>query len=211
MRLSRLFLLIPPVLLLCPAGRAQSDVERQVGQILTQAEQGNLAEAWVAADKLANLSTDKNQDEAVARAIVAAVEKVSGAGRIAAARALCELSDGTALGEKVLAALQPLAESADADLRAAAMTLLGREVYTRSALREAAEILEKNTTSELVDPRVRVAAAKSLWARGTAEQRRAASRTLGSFLQSTDRNLKVQGALALAEINDFESAEPTLK
>src|SRR5690606_26696422 len=112
------------------------------------------------------------EDEALTRAIVAGVQTLAGKGRLAAARALTDISDGAVLGEQVLEAVRPLTESQDVDLRVAAMGLLGRDVFTRGTLRQVLEILEKNTTDELVDARVRVAAAKSLWARGTAAERR---------------------------------------
>jgi C-terminal peptidase prc len=188
--------------------RAQSDLERQVAQTLTLAEQGSLAQAWEAGVTLTKL---EGEEEALTRAILANVDKVSGRGRLAAARALSDISDGGTLGDKVLQTIKPLTESDDADLRLAAMGLLGREVFVRGTLKQVLEILEKNTTSELVDPRVRVAAAKSLYARGNAELRRTAQHTLADFVRSTDRTLRVQGALALAEINDFTTAEPVLR
>ncbi len=201
-------LLASPLLLLSLTATAQSDLERQVATTLALADQGTLAQAWEAGVALTKL---QGEEEALARAILAGVEKLGGRGRLAAARALADMSDGATLGDKVLAALQPLTESDDADLRIAAMGLLGRDVYTRGTLKQALEVLEKNTTSELVDPKVRVAAAKSMWARGTSELRRIAQRTLSDFVRSTDRSLRVQGALALAEINDFTSAESVLR
>jgi len=205
----RSFLLAPPfLLLLALAPPAQSDLERKVAQTLSLAEQGTVAQAWEAGVQLTKI---EGEEEALTRAIVAAVAKSTGKARLAAARALSDLSDGAVLGDEVLTALRPLAESNDADLRVAAMGLLGREIFARGTLKQVLEILEKNTTDELNDPRVRVAAAVSLWSRGTADLRRTAKRTLTDCVRSSDRDLRVQGALALAQINDFVSAEPVLR
>ncbi|MEZ5965709.1 MAG: S41 family peptidase [Planctomycetota bacterium] len=208
MRNLRSVLLAPPLLLLALAPRAQSDLERQVAQTLALAEQGTVTQAFDAGLKLTQL---QGENEALTRAILTAIPKASDKARLAAARALSDMSDGAVLGDEVLTALKPLTESSEVDLRAAAMGLLGREIYARGTLKQVLEILEKNTADELVDPRVRVAAAKSLWARGTNEMRRKAKHTLTDCVRSTDRTLRVQGALALAEINDFVSAEPVLR
>lgn len=208
MRILRSLLLAPPLLVLSLAPRAQSDLERKVAQTLELAEQGSVAQAFEAGLKLTKL---EGEEEALTRAIVAAAAKVSGKGRLAAARALSDMSDGAVLGDEVLTTLQPLTDSDDIELRSAALGLLGRGIFTRGTLKQVLEILEKNTTGELNDPRVRVAAAKSLWARGTNDLKRTAKHTLTDCVRSTDRNLRVQGGLALAEINDFLSAEPVLR
>ncbi len=205
----RKFLTLAALVALAPFAVAQSDLEKKVTTTLTLAEAGTLAQVWSASSSL--LAIDGADEDALARAITGAAKSTGPKGRLAAARALIDLSDGAALGNDVLETLQPVLGSDDAEMRSAGMTLLGRDVFTRGTLKQVLELLASNATSELVDPKVRVAAAKSLWARGSTEDRRKAQTTLGAFVQSADRGLRVAGALALAEMNDMEMARSVLR
>jgi C-terminal peptidase prc len=199
--LPALGLLIAP--LLAPAALAQEGLDARVAGLLQRAEGIELDRIWEVSHEISGLDA---QDDALARALTSSAGKAGDRGRLVAGRALIDLSDGTSLGKDILATLQPVAASNDEAARAAAMGLLGtRGVFTRNVLTEAQDLLEKNTTSELAPPRVRIEAAKSLWTIGTDKQRSAARETLTKFLASTDRNLKIQGALALAEINTDSS------
>ena len=77
------------------------------------------------------------------------------------------------------------------------MAMLGRaEPYFDSrVLPDVQSLLEENTTSELVEPRVRVQAAVALWRLGEDVQKERAKESLKQYLASTDRDLRVQGAL----------------
>ena len=192
-----------------PRSFAQSDLEKKVATTLGLAEAGSLAQVWNASSSL--LEIDGADEDALARAITSAAKTIGPKGRLAAARALIDLSDGATLGHDVLETLQAVLGSEDAELKSAGMTLLGRDVFTRGVLKQVLEVLASNATSELVDPKVRVAAAKSLWARGSTEDRRKAQTTLSAFVRSADRGLRVAGALALAEMNDMEMARVVLR
>ena len=179
--------------------RAQEGLDVKVAQLLQRADAGRLDGVWALSQQITDLD---GQDDALARAISKSADSLGDQGRLAAARALIELTDGTALGKQILAVLAPVCESDDQQARSAAMSLLGTEaIFSRRMLPEPRKILEKATTSELVAPEVRVSAAKGLWHVGSDDQRSQARQTLSDFLKSTDRGLQIAGALALAEIN----------
>lgn len=195
--LSAFGLLVAPALT-TPAA-AQQSLESEVDRLLQRADAGELAQVWEVSRQILEL---EGQDDALARAITNAAARRSHPAKLAAARALIDLSEGTALGVEILDALSAAVGSTDEQVQAAAIGLLGTSgVFGRRVLPDAQELLEKHTTSELIAPLVRVEAAKSLWGIGTDDQRSTARDTLSKFLQSTDRNLRIQGALALAEIN----------
>jgi carboxyl-terminal processing protease len=149
------------------------------------------------ADQVTDNRTDPWRD-----AIVQSVDKLGEKGRLAAAVALLGLREDTLYGKDVLQVLKPVSESKDDAVRAAAMALLGEEShYNTKILPDVRKIVDANCKDELVAPLVRIEAALALWNVGTNEQRETAKQTLTQFLQSGDRDLKIRGALALAELN----------
>ena len=185
--------------------RGQEGLDGQVARLLARADAGKLDGVWEVSYQITDL---EGQDDALARAIAKGAENLGDQGRLAAARALIVLTEGTALGSQILAVLAPACDSKNDQARAAAMTLLGTDgVFNRRTLPDVQELLNKATSSELVAPAVRVAAAKSLWSVGADDQRITARETLTNFLRSTDRELQIAGALALAEINS-DSTSP---
>ncbi len=187
---------------------AQEGLEIRVARLLDRADAGQLDRVWEVGHELSGLEGPQAQGEALARAIVAALDRRGPHGRLAGARALMDLADGAAHSKDILPAVEPLCESTDDAVRAAAVGVLGAEdAYNDRQLPRVRELLEQNATSELVAPLVRVEAAKSLWRVGTDQQRSRAREVLQQFLRSRDRAIKVQGALALAEINADSSGE----
>ncbi|MCC6669816.1 MAG: PDZ domain-containing protein [Planctomycetes bacterium] len=190
-----LVLLLP---FLAPAPRAQDDVAAKVARISLEAEAVPLDRVYEFGRKVANLEAS---EDALARAILAAAGKAGPKGRIALAAALADLADGEAFGAEVLDTLRPVLDAEEAEVRAAALALVGRKTFGRKALGDAQALLLKPLQADTADPRVRLAAGRALWEIGTDVQRSTARTTIQTFLNSTDRNLRIQGALTLAEIN----------
>ena len=190
---------------LAPAPRAQGRLEEQVSQLLRRADAGQLEAVWSISEQIMDL---EGQDDALVRAITRSSSALGDNGRLAAARALIELNDGTALGGAILEILTQVTQSSAEPASAAAMSLLGtRNLFNRRLAPEAREVLQRAATSELTAPSVRLAAGKSLWQIGTDDQREVARGALREFLRSSDRDLQIAGALALAEINADSSGE----
>lgn len=187
---------------LTPVLPAQERLTDQVGDLLRLAEAGDLQAVWEYGYQISDLD---GSDDALIRAILAGAGNTGNKGRLAAGAALLEMADSPDFGLDILDVLEPVAEAQDSAVRAAAMALLGRAqpFFEDDALFDVQTLLVQNTTSELVDPAVRVEAAKALWRLGEDTQRQSAKESLTQFLSSTDRGLRVQGALALAEINSL--------
>ena len=173
----------------------------KVTTILAQADGAPLTHAFEYGLRIADDADDKQTDP-MRDAIVEAAENVGDKGRIAAAVALQNLRVDTTYGRDVFGLLRPVVDSEDDTTRAATMALLGDERYFNNRiLPDVRELLDDNATDELVAPLVRIEAAVSLWKVGNNPQRATAKSTLELFLRSTDRELRIRGALALAELN----------
>jgi C-terminal peptidase prc len=195
--LSAWTLLLP--LALVPALHAQDDLGARVAQLLRQADASPIDKVWGVSRDLSQLP---GQDDALARAITGSAGQLGNHGRLAAARALMDLAEGGAFGTEIYDTLLPVANGDDGAARAAAMLLFGNaDAFTWRTLDKIRKLLKDNATSELRDPQVRVSAAKALWSVGDDADKTAALGTLQQFLKSTDRDLQIKGALALAEIN----------
>lgn len=191
-------LLLPT--LLSPSAAAQDDMTAKVARLLRQADAGPLEQVWGVSRDLRQID---GQEDALAKAITGGTSGLGLNGRLAAARALMDLAEGGTFGREIFETLLPVAKSDNESARAAAMGLLGNvDAFSWRTLDQVRKLLLENTTSELVDPTVRVAAAKAVWNVGDETEKAAALQTLRQFLQSTDRDLRIKGALAMAEINE---------
>jgi carboxyl-terminal processing protease len=191
----------------CFAGASpcQEGLEGEVARLLERADAAKLERVWEISQEISEL---EGQDDALARAIAKGTDGLGRQARLAAARALIDLSSGAAFGKEILATLQPLCSDRDTEVRAAALGLLGTDgVFNSRLLPEVQVLLKENATSEVVPPQARIEAAKGLWRIGNQDQRSQAREVLNQFLRSTDRQLEIQGALALAEIN-ADSSNP---
>lgn len=182
-----------------PSTPAQDGVTQQVATLLRQADSAPLQRAWEIGRMVADL---EGQEETIARAAAAAAAKLGDHARLAAARALIDLSEGATFGAEILGVLRPVLTSKDTAAQVAAAGLLGTaDVFGRRETKEVRRLLAEKTSSELADSDVRIAAAKALWKVGTDEQKAMARFTLRSYLRSRDRRLRARAALALAETN----------
>lgn len=188
-------------LLAVSAPLAAQDLAAKVATLLAQADAAPLDRAYDLGLQILEASDDDRTDP-LRDAIVAGLKGVGEHGRIAAAVALQKLKADATYGKDVLDALQPLATSPKQDVRAAALALFGEERYFNTRiLPDVRKLLDENCKDELVPAPVRIEAALSLWRVGTSPQRETAKKALDQFLRSTDRELRIRGALALAELN----------
>lgn len=184
--------------------RSQGTAE-QVAGLLQQAAASPLHQAYELGSQIADLAPDTNTD-AFRDAVKRAVERTTGDGaekaRLAAALALRELKTDATYGKDVLDLCKPLATATDEAARAACMAILAEDrLFNARVLPDVRKLVEANCKDELVPPLVRIEAALALWNVGSNDDRLTAKATLEQFLQSTDRELKQRGALALAQIN----------
>jgi carboxyl-terminal processing protease len=180
--------------------RAQ-ELDGKVATILAQADAGPVDRTYELGSMLADAAPATNTD-AFRDAVVRSVARHGDKARLVAAMAIQQLKTDTTYGKDLLDLLKPVASSKDDGARAASMALLGQDKFFNARLLpDVRKLIEANCKDEFVAPRVRIEAALALWRVGGSDQQALAKQTLDEFLRSTDRELQVRGALALAEIN----------
>ena len=201
LRLPSARLLLGLTLFAIGAPAAAQDLAGKVATILTQADAAPIERAFELGLQLLD-TTDEERTDPLRDAIVQAAKSAGDHGRIAAAVGLQNLKSDSTYGKDILDVLQPVAKTDKHAARAAAMALLGEErFFNTRILPDVRKLLEENCKDELVPAAVRIEAAVGLWNVGASAQRATAKTALEQFLRSTDRDLRIRGALALAELN----------
>ncbi|MCA8951702.1 MAG: hypothetical protein KDE27_19495, partial [Planctomycetes bacterium] len=186
---------------LLAAGPAPAqDLQGAIRTQLAAADSVPVDQLFALGNRLLDAAPDN--DDAFRNALLQAVDGASERTRLAAAVALKGLKEDDTFGRDLLALIAPLATSADEQVRGKALALLGdSQAFNSRVLPDVQKILVENCQDELVPPAARIEAALALWAVGSNSQRGIAKSTLELFLRSSDRDLEVRGALALAQIN----------
>jgi len=182
---------------------AQAPLGERVKNLLVAADDGNVDGVWRLGHKLSNLA---DEEDSLARAIQRQVKGHGPLARLAAGAALQELTDKEEFGKEMLEILEPVVASKNKDVVTAAVSLLGKgRYYNRRLQPKIRKLIMAKLSSDLTDPDVRVAAAIAIWTIGSPDEQGTAKDVLLQFLKSTDRRLRIHGALALAEINSDSS------
>jgi C-terminal peptidase prc len=189
------------VVTMAPASPAVVRVEgdERVEAILARVDKNGPATACEAARELLELGANAKG------AIKSELPKASPAGRLALAKALIELDEADAARDVLLALAQE--KKGEPAVRLVAFQMLGITDFSTDA--EVAGVLRGALESEL-DPALRLHVAKSLYRVSTADRRRC-EQEMQKWLDSERPELRVQGALALAEIGSIEKARPVLR
>jgi C-terminal peptidase prc len=186
---------------LCGSARAQ-ELKAQVAAVLAQAETAEASEIYPLADELADIAPERNLDGYLTAIMGTAGASDNHRQRLCAALALSQLKEDATFGKSLLALCEPVAKDGKEFARSAALSLLGEErLFNIRILPDVRKIVVAQCENELVQPKVRIEAALSLWKIGSNRQLETAKNVLEQFLQSSDRDLQQRGALALAEIN----------
>ncbi len=187
----------------CAGTAVAQDLDRQLQALASEAESAPIARLFELGDQAGELVPDNNPDrfrDAILR--VAGRGAVSDRARLFAALSLRQARPDATYGKDLLTLLEPVAASTDDGLRAAALATLGDErLFNARLLPDVRKVVLRSCKDDLVAPTVRIEAAIALWQVGSAEERALAKTTLEEFLQSSDRELRQRGALALAALN----------
>ncbi|HHI79664.1 MAG TPA: PDZ domain-containing protein [Planctomycetes bacterium] len=184
-----------------PAAHASSNLTRvqgeEVANLLKKADRLPLSKAWGIREQIQAL--DLPEDSMISK-LEQASNLVGPHGKLVAAVLLRPL-DGRQAVDLLISVLETGKTLAQ---RKAAADLLGDEDLPLRAQRKARRSLAKILSDDTQAPGLRLIAARSLYnIAGKAEEKLIARRTLLQFLKSRDRNNRIQGALALAEIGDL--------
>lgn len=190
-------------LCLAVSGSLQAqELQPQVAAVLAQAETTEASDIYPLGDQLADVAPERNLDGFLTAVMATAGESSNARVRLCAALALAQLKEDSTFGKNLFELLEPVAKDGEEFVRAAALALLGEErLYNARILPDVRKLVQATCENELVQPKVRIEAALSLWKIGSNQQLEIAKTVLEQFLQSSDRDLQQRGALALAEIN----------
>lgn len=185
-----------------PTGLSAQQFDEQVAAFAQQAAGATVEQLFDLGAQLAELAPDQNVD-AMRDAVMRRIGKDGDVrARALGALVLRELKRDASYGRDLLELLKPVAAAEAEDVRALAMTVFGDdELFNDRVQPDVRKLVEQNAKDELVAPTVRIEAALALWRIGSNDQRGTAKRVLEQFLASDDRDLRVRGALALAECN----------
>jgi C-terminal peptidase prc len=185
------------------AGLRAQDLPAQVSGFLQQAEGAPVAQVFDLGAELADVAPENNPD-AFRDAVVRGAADRPAKAKLCAALGLRELKPDTTFGRDVFELLKPVVQDkqqAD-DVRGAAVLVLGDErLFNTRVMPDVQKVVDELAKDELVPPLLRIEAALALYRVGSNAQRMRGKEVLEQFLQSTDRELRQRGALALAEMN----------
>ena len=178
-------------------GSDESSLAEQIEEAISEMSSGNPGAVYSAATTLYEIG-----DTAIP-ALRAALEQVEDPWvLLGCLRALVELESTDSAAERLLDLAGPEQES---QIRIAAMDVIARLPRERKLEEGLSDFLDR-----AYDPEIKVALAKTLYHVGDAAHRKRARSELQQLLRSEDRVFRVKGALALAEIRDFDRARPVL-
>ena len=171
------------------AAQEEEDVGAKVAAIVEKMEKADDAELWRLSRQL-----DENAVPVLKDMLAGLAPRV----RLAVARALIDLGD-RATGIETLIGLA--AAEHPEEVRVPAIELLGEKGS------DAQEEVLVGLLDDAFDPRIRIALARTLWSLTYSLR---AKEELKAVLASTDDEVRIEGALALAEIGAVDAAKPIL-
>ncbi len=180
---------------LTASGFAQED---PIHRILARVERGGIEEAWIQAQALADLGeefTPSMRDQ---------MQDADPLGQLTLSRALLELEETAEARDGLLALME---SDADEEIRKAAVELLGSPEFLEDST---VTSRLRGSLEETFEPRVKILLAKSLYKVSPGDKVFCA-RLIEQWLLSDRRDLRVLGALALAEIGRFDRATRVLR
>ncbi len=201
---------LPAATILAPARpepATQDGARAAVDQVLERAEALPLERAWPLANDLAGLGAGKPQLDALR----AASAEGSPRARLIVARAF--LAIDREYSEEAASILVDLLQGTGPESTPAAVLLQSRLIALPDEVATAkiSKRLEDLVVAGGLSTSTRLATAVALWRLGSSDQRSVARREILTFYRSEDPEIRYEGALALASIDDVEQARPLLK
>lgn len=194
--------LLPLVLAVAPLlpATAQNEVSltEKVKGAITRMEGARIADVYVVANELNDLG---DAVVPILKKELAALDDQKAV--LGCLRALASLD---AVDESASRLLDLAGPDQDQEVRIAALFLIRDLPPAKDSEERVSKYLD-----DTLDPQVKCALAQCLYEIGDGANQKRALAELKKLLRSDDRTLRVQGALALAELGEFDSAGPTLR
>lgn len=204
-RLSSLLLMLPLWISPSLLSAESDDQMSRIDECIASMKETELPDLWRITTELTDLVA-RNGEPASAK-IIAALHNKDPLTRLGCAKVLLETSGGT-LAVPVL--IDMALESPDIAIRLDAIKLIEIMDYLDDATLDIVEKGLNRVLDEENDPFLRIRAAKALY-RVTSRFRLKALAELKSMLESENREIRISGALALAETGNIEDAQKILK
>lgn len=192
-----------------PMSPALQGNKEKVKALVFQADRQPLEKAWEFLPRIEDLEIS---EDSLMKSLREAAAETGPVGKLVVARTLLNLDEDGTQSKRAVEIVGPLLDTKqDLAVRKAAAAMLGTPDLGPTARKKARSALLKVLKDDTEDQSLRIRAARSLHFVGRAEQIDYARRVLLDFLRSKDRGLKIDGALALAEIGDMISARAILE
>ncbi|MFQ5507449.1 MAG: PDZ domain-containing protein, partial [Planctomycetota bacterium] len=187
-------------------GASFQGARQRIVTLVREADRLPLTKAWSKLGEIQDLEAPENTK---LKALQAAAEDSGAVGKLIVARSYLDLDEEGVFGTKAVELVGPiLLGSGPQEQRIAAATILGDKDLRTTARGKARKVLEQIVRDDTSEQTVRLTAAKSLFNAGNSRMARS---MLLEFYESADRQLRIEGALALAEIGDLRSVRPILE
>lgn len=207
---TRIMLLCLPLLgalLLAPMGLADDDkTGARIDRILHRMEKGGLEQLWASCADLIDAAYSSSED--VEEMILKAAKDRNSLVKLGCSKALIRLDEVKGVIPWLVGLIH---EKEEKPIRISAISIIGTLDYVDEKLKTPLEEALFNLLETEKDPQILVETAKSLYNISIHSYRKKSRKLLKDMLKSDIREIKINAALALAEINDIDSAKSVLE
>ncbi len=196
-------------LMASPAPSVFQGGKEKAKALVFEANRQPLEKAWEYLPRIEDLEIS---EDSLMKSLREAAKETGPVGKLVAARALLNLDEDGTQSKRAVEIVGPLLDAQQKlEVRKAAAAMLGTPDLGPTARKLARSGLLAILKDDTEDQGLRILTARSLHFVGRAEQIDYSRRVLLDFLRSKNRELKIDGALALAEIGDMISARAVLE
>jgi len=199
-----------PTAVILRDGDGGQDPQTTVAQIVDRAAATDLRNLWPLTQELLSLRAGEKDEKPLRDAVKAALAKAPEKGKLVLGPALAQLDSENSYSDDIGAAYLQVIELKGEEASTAAELLASPELSFKKPESVAKKLKDLLGAGELA-PKTRLAVAQALWRHGSSDDKSAARKEMVGFYRSEDPELKVEGAFALAAIDDVEEVKSLLR
>jgi len=189
-----------------PLSADDENVSRLIDRTIARMDDGGVQSVWTVSNELKKIAV-LEREQAVDQ-IISAISGASPVVKLGCSKTLIDLNEEST----AIPVLIELAEGkTDTSIRLGAVAILGSTDYLGEKLKSKVESALSGILDQESDPDILVEAAKSLYLISDHQFRNKARNALKEMIESDIRNIRINAALALAEIGDIDPARNVLQ